>query len=281
MAVRALPPHLFVAARGDHLRRQRAVEALVPLLGDQRLNGREIIEPRQHLSVGAVRAAVAALHALRDHGAVGVPLFASPPHTAVRARGDAARSKRTVFLLVPLRGNVGVQRREVVFAGQRLPAGADRTARAEGGPRKDCCTPRVAFWTAPPDFAPCAGDHLRRQKRHVFCRIPFFRDRWVLGCERGFLGQDILPRAVRTPAALHARLDGGTVGMPFRTAPPDELVAAGRDILRCQRRVLLDVPLCREQRKLLHQAALFRRNLAPRAVGATCALAAGVHHGLP
>lgn len=36
-----------------------------------------------------------------------------------------------------------------------------------------------------------------------------------------------------------------------------------------------------EQRKLLHQAALFRRNLAPCAVGATCALATGVDHRLP
>ena len=69
--------------------------------------------------------------------------------------------------------------------------------------------------------------------------------------------------------------------MPFRTAPPDELVAAGRHVLRRQGCVLFDVPLCREQRKLLHQAALFRRNLAPRAVGAACTLAAGVDHRLP
>ena len=153
----------------------------------------------------------AALHALRDHSTVGVPLFASPPHTAVRARGDIAWMKRTVFLLVPLRGNVRVQRCEVVFACERLPSGADRTARAEGRPRIHRRAPRMAF----------------------------------------------------------------------RTAPPDELVAAGRHILRRQRRVLLDVPLCREQRKLLHQAALFRRNLAPCAVGATCALATGVDHRLP
>ena len=119
--------------------------------------------------------------------------------------------KRTVFLLVPLRGNVRVQRCEVVFACERLPSGADRTARAEGRPRIHRRAPRMAF----------------------------------------------------------------------RTAPPDELVAAGRHILRRQRRVLLDVPLCREQRKLLHQAALFRRNLAPCAVGATCALATGVDHRLP
>ena len=144
-----------------------------------------------------------------------------------------------------------------------------------------CRAPRMAVRTAPPDFAPCAGDHLRRQKRHVFCRIPFFRDRRILSRKGGFLWQDVLSRTVRTPTALHPRLDGRTVGMPFRTAPPDELVAAGRHILRRQGCVLLNVPLCREQRKLLHQAALFRRNLAPCAVGAACALAAGVNHGLP
>ena len=107
----------------------------MPLLGDQRRSGREIVEPRQHLSVGAVGTAVAALHALRDHGVVGMASLASPPHTAVRARGDIVWMEHAVFLLVPLRGNVGVQRRKIVFTGQRLPSGADRTARAEGRPR--------------------------------------------------------------------------------------------------------------------------------------------------
>ena len=83
MAVRALPPRFFVTSRGHHLRCQRAVEALVPLLGDQRRCGHKIVEPRQHLSVGAVRTAVTALHALRNHGAVGMALFASPPDAAV------------------------------------------------------------------------------------------------------------------------------------------------------------------------------------------------------
>ena len=107
----------------------------MPLLGDQRLNGREVVESRQHLSVGAVRTAVAALHALRNHRTIGVAFFASPPHTAIRARGDIVWMEHAVFLLVPLRGNVRVQRRKIVFTGQRLPSGADRTARAEGRPR--------------------------------------------------------------------------------------------------------------------------------------------------
>ena len=139
----------------------------------------------------------------------------------------------------------------------------------------------MAFRAEPPDFALRAGDHLRRQKRHVFCRIPFFRDRRILSRKGRFLWQDVLSRTVRTTAALHPRFHGRTVGMPFRTAPPDELLAAGRHVLRCQGCVLFNVPLCREQRKLLHQAALFRRNLAPCAVGAACTLAASVDHRLP
>ena len=189
--------------------------------------------------------------------------------------------EHAVFLLVPLRGNVRVQRRKIIFACKCLSSGADRTARAEGRPRKDCCTPRMAFWAAPPDLALRAGDHLRRQKRHVFCRVPFFRDRRILSRKGGFLWQDVLSRTVWTTAALHPCFHSGTVGMAFRAAPPDELVAAGRHVLRRQGCVLLNVPLCREQRKLLHQAALFRRNLTPRAVGATCSLATGVDHRLP
>ena len=189
--------------------------------------------------------------------------------------------KCTVFLLVPLRGNVRIQRCEVVFTCKCLSSGADRAPRTERSAGEHCRTPRMAVWAAPPDFAPCARDHLRRQKRPVFCRIPFFRDRRILSRERVFLRQYALSRAVGATAALHPRLHGGAVGVAVLAAPPDELVAAGRNVLRCQGRVLLAVPLCREQRKLLHHAALFRRNLAPCAVGAACALAAGVNHGLP
>ena len=164
--------------------------------------------------------------------------------------------EHAVFLLVPLRGNVRVQRRKIVFTGQRLPSGADRTARAEGRPRIHRRAPRMAFWAAPPDFAPCAGDHLRRQKRHVFCRIPFFLDRRILSRERVFLRQYVLSRAVRTTAALRPRFHGGTVGMPFRASPPDDLVAAGRHVLRCQGCVLFVIPFCRQRGKLLCQAVL-------------------------
>ena len=97
-----------MAASGHHFRRQRAVEDFVPLLGNQRLDRREVVEPLQHFSVGAVGAAIAALHALRDHSTIGVALFASPPHAAVRAHGDIAWMGRSVFCLVPLRGNVWV-----------------------------------------------------------------------------------------------------------------------------------------------------------------------------
>lgn len=40
MAVRALPPRFFVASGGDHLRCQRTVEGLVPLLRGERRCGR-------------------------------------------------------------------------------------------------------------------------------------------------------------------------------------------------------------------------------------------------
>lgn len=204
----------------------------MPLLGHKRLNSRKVVETRQHLSVSAVRTAVAALHALRDHSAVRVVFFSLPPHAAVRARSDIVWMEHAVFLLVPLRGNVRVQRRKIVFTGQRLPSGADRTARAEGRPRIHRRAPRMAFWTAPPDFAPCAGDHLIRGQRLVLRCVPVFRNYRILSRERVFLRQYVLSRAVRTTAALRPRLDGGAVGVAFRASPPDELVAAESHIIR-------------------------------------------------
>ena len=67
VAVRAYPPNLFVAPRGHHLRRQRTVEALMPLSADQRLNGCQVVKALQDLAVRTVGAAAAALHALRNH----------------------------------------------------------------------------------------------------------------------------------------------------------------------------------------------------------------------
>ena len=67
MAVRALPPRFFVASGGHHLRRQRTVEALMPLSADQRLNGCQVVKALQDLAVRTVGAAAAALHALRNH----------------------------------------------------------------------------------------------------------------------------------------------------------------------------------------------------------------------
>lgn len=55
----------------------------MPLLGNERLDGREVVEAYQHLAVRAVGTAVAPLHALCDDGAVGVTFFASPPYGAV------------------------------------------------------------------------------------------------------------------------------------------------------------------------------------------------------
>ena len=72
-----------MAPRGHHLRRQRAVEALMPLSADQRLNGCQVVKALQDLAVRTVGAAAAALHALRNHGAERVTLFAAPPDAAV------------------------------------------------------------------------------------------------------------------------------------------------------------------------------------------------------
>ena len=74
----------------------------MPLLGNERLDGREVVETRQHLAVRAVGTAVAPLHALRDDGPVGVAVLAAPPDDLVAAGRDVLRRQRCVLLAVPL-----------------------------------------------------------------------------------------------------------------------------------------------------------------------------------
>ena len=74
----------------------------MPLLGNERLDGREVVEAYQHLAVRAVGTAVALLHALCDDDAVGVTFFASPPYGAVLARSHIAWIKNRISVFKSL-----------------------------------------------------------------------------------------------------------------------------------------------------------------------------------
>ena len=123
-----LPPDPLVAAGSDHLRSQNAVELRMPLGGQLRVGRGKVVEPRQHLAVGAVRTVAGLLHPGGDHRAVLVALPTLPPDPAVAAWRDLRRCERAVFRRVPLGRNVRVPGQQVVFPPHDLLARANRSA---------------------------------------------------------------------------------------------------------------------------------------------------------
>ena len=116
VALGALPPHPAVAAAQDLVRGEVPVPRGVPLLGQVRELGSQIIEPWPGPFAGAVGAA-----ALRPGSGVHrrlppVALLTDPPDLLAAAVGEARRGQRGVAHLVPL-------------AQHRLPLGAGTVVR--------------------------------------------------------------------------------------------------------------------------------------------------------
>ena len=176
MALRALPPDLAPRSGGHLLRRQRGVSRCVPLARQLRRDVRQRILSRRHEPARADRTPAAG-HAGADLRPPGVPLFAPPPHKAVAARGKVGRRARRVFWQVPLRGQLRIERREVVA----LP---DLFARAVGaagalGPRVDCRLPCVSVRASPPHRRMAAVCDRFRRQRQVAHRVPFVQQAYM------------------------------------------------------------------------------------------------------
>lgn len=100
MPQRALPPYLFPAARRDLFGRETAVQRRVPLGGDARLDGRQIVEACLCLFSGAERTS-AAVGSRINHSFPLVSVFATPPDRHMTAVGDRLRRERSVSRRVP------------------------------------------------------------------------------------------------------------------------------------------------------------------------------------
>lgn len=192
VAQAALPPDLFPAAHGHILGRQAAVEGGVPLGGDGRGPGAQVVEARQDLPPGAVGAAAAVSGPGGHQGLIGVARRALPPDLAVGVGGDLLGRQALVSLRVPLGGDLREPAGQVVLPGQDLPAGAHGAAAAVG-PAVDLGLPAVAFLTDPPHLFPAAGGEVPGRPQAVAWGVP--------------LGQEVLPSP--TAAEVPQRLSHG------------------------------------------------------------------------
>ena len=123
VSLRADPPDLPMGAGADHGRRQGAVEGGVPLGGDLGHARCQVVEARQHLLAGAIRAAAALARPAGDPALVLVAEGTDPPDLPVGIGGDLPWRQGAVFGGVPLGGNLRKGGGQIVFPGQHLFAG--------------------------------------------------------------------------------------------------------------------------------------------------------------
>ena len=97
MAGGALPPDLFVAAYGHHSGCQCAVQVGVPLCGDHRLFGLQVVKPGKDLSPGAIRAGGERFCALGNDCRIFMPKFAHPPDPAIAVYRHICGQQGTVL----------------------------------------------------------------------------------------------------------------------------------------------------------------------------------------
>ena len=244
MALRTLPPHPLVAAGGDHGRGEVAVEGGVPLGGQLRVEGGQVVVPRQGPAPGAVGAAAVVAGAGGDDGLIGVPTGAQPPHLPVAVGRHLLGGVWPVEGGVPLPGDVRAEGGQVVFPGDDLLAGTHGTAGAAVGPGGYPGLPLVALFTHPPHPALGAGEHVPGGEGPVFLRVPLFGHPGKGG------GQVVHPRQHRAVGA-HGTAGaavgpGGYPGLPLValfTLPPDFAIAAIGNLLRRQGKIARGVPL--------------------------------------
>ena len=121
------PPDFFIAGWGDLGWPQRAIFRRVPLTGELGILAGEIVFAGDDFFASADWTACAVVAA----GNVGLPfvaLVADPPHFATTAGEHIARCQIAILRRMPLAGELGIDRRQIVHASEHHAIGANRTA---------------------------------------------------------------------------------------------------------------------------------------------------------
>ena len=281
VAVFALPPNFAPAAGEDMVGGEGRIFGWVPFGGYARIFCGEIVEAREHLGVGAVRAAAASLGAAGDGGLILVAFIADPPDFFVAGGSDLLWGEGAILGWVPLGCNGWILAGEVVLAGEDHFAGAD-WATAAIDASGDGCAPFMAFITNPPDFAPGAGDDIARREVAIFGWVPLAGELGIVGGEVVFSAQECAVAANRAAGAGHSAFDLGTPHVSMLTLPPDETVAAGEHVGRGEIAVFGGMPLAGDIWIAGGEVGLAGNGPTAVAIRAACAAAAsGMDGGLP
>lgn len=240
------PPDLPIGIGGDLLGRQAAILGGVPLGGNLREGGGQVVFAGLYLPAGTVGALGSAQSPGGDGCLPAVPFFTLPPDSARRAGQHIPGRQGAVLGGVPLgchhgvhRGQVGLSRLHRLVGTQRAAAAADAGL--------DLCHPLVPVGAAPPDVQIAAGEYLLGCQAAVFGRVPFSSQIWENRTKICFTWDGQPPGTVWAAGLTTGAGIGWCLpAVPPAAAPPNLPLAAVGDRLRCQRSVSLLLPLAQQ-----------------------------------
>ena len=243
VALRTDPPNFPVAPHCDHFRGQNSVQGRMPLTGQLRFPGSQIIESGQHPLPAAIGTAAATHGTGRHCRLIGVSQPAPPPDLPVGTGRDVIRFEESVPLLIPLGGNIRILTLKIVFSRDDLFSGTYRApspSRSSGG---HGCLPLVALFADPPDPPAGSRRHRIRGEASVPCGMPLTGQLRIAGRQIIFRCLDFPVCTYRAAAAGYPGLDLRPPFMALPAHPPHLPVTAGKHLIRSQRSIFCGMPL--------------------------------------
>lgn len=207
--------------------------------------------------------------------------FAAPPDFFVAGWGDFVWRECAVFAGMPLSGNGWIKRSQVVEPCQHFFAGADWAATAVDT-AGNAGLVVVAFLTAPPHFAPGAGDDVGRGKSAVFSRVPFLRQVGIAALQVVGAVLHFFVAADGAAGAVDPCFDLCPPFVALAAAPPGHVVTAWQHVVGRKVTVFRRVPFFRQIRIAGGEIGFTGNGQTATAIGTSSAAAcAGVHGSLP
>ena len=168
------PPDFAPGAGDDVARREVAIFGWVPLAGELRIIGSEVVFAAQECAIAANWAAGAG-DAAFDLGAPLVAMLTLPPDETVATGEHVGRSEVAVFCGMPLAGDIWITSGKVGLAGNGPTTVTIRAARATAAARIYSSLPAVSIRAVPPNIPFTAIAHAFWGERQVALAVPLVK----------------------------------------------------------------------------------------------------------
>ena len=166
MSLPALPPCTLIRPRRYHRREQRSVFLAIPLHGKCRMGRCQIVDAGDGAPPGAIGAPVPPMP-VPNHCPPGVSLPTLPPNALIETAGHLCRCQLPIAGGMPLFGQQGICRRQIIKARQNPAVCAEGTSISRK-PVAHPCFPNMPAVASPPHPSIGVRRGLTWQQRRIF-----------------------------------------------------------------------------------------------------------------